>query len=512
MGRKPKPSKLALDVFEFIEGHLKIGEGGYRLGEPLELLPFQKEWLAKTFATPRPSRSILSTGRKNGKTCLNSALVCCAILGPLRRPGSQIISASMSREQAGIIFRYAVKMLRASGLDHLVTIRESAKEIIHGPTGTTFRSISAQSSTAHGLAPSLVIFDELGQSKGERNELFEALSTSLGAYDDSLMIVLSTQAPTDSQLLSVLIDDALSGHDPRTVASLHAAPLEADPFSPATWKLANPAMGVFRSRQDVATQAAESERLPARLAAFSNLILNQRVSAEESFLNAQTLDLNQGEPSEDVFLRGPVYGGLDLSARQDLTSLALTAEDEAGKIHVKIFAWTPRETLLERGRRDRAPYDLWADPGQGWLRTTPGTSIAWDHLAADIGEICSAYPIDKINYDRWRIEDLKTELSKQGTELPLAGMGQGFRSMGPAMEVFLHHAYEGDLLLGNNPLLNWSIANAVLETDPTGQAKLSKKRSFGRIDPAVALAMALAALKVGLEPAGLIESEGMLFI
>jgi phage terminase large subunit-like protein len=325
------------------------------------------------------------------------------------------------------------------------------------------------------------------------------------------MIVLSTQAPTDSQLLSVLIDDALSGHDPRTVASLHAAPLDADPFAPATWKLANPAIGVFRSRQDVATQAAESERLPARLAAFANLILNQRVSAENSFLNAITLDLNQGEPSEDVFLRGPVYGGLDLSARQDLTSLALVAEDEAGKIHVKIFAWTPRETLLERGRRDRAPYDLWAD--QGHLRTTPGTSIAWDHLAADIGEICSAYPIDKINYDRWRIEDLKTELSKlQGIELPLAGMGQGFRSMGPAMEVFLHHAYEGDLLLGNNPLLNWSIANACVESDPTGQIKLSKKRSFGRIDPAVALAMAMAALKVGLEPTGLIESEGMIFI
>jgi phage terminase large subunit-like protein len=509
-GRKPKPTKLALDVCEFIESHLRIGEGGHRLGEPFELLAFQKEWISKTFRNPRPSRSILSTGRKNGKTATVAAIVCAALLGPLRRPGGQIISASMSREQAAIIFRYAVRMLRVSGLAHLVTIRESKKEIEHGPTGTTFRAISAQSSTAHGLSPYLVLFDELGQARGERLELFDALATAGGAYEDFLMIVISTQAASDSQLLSVLIDDALSGADPRTVVSLHAGDPEKSPWSVPNWKKANPAMGVFRSRQDVENQAAEAKRLPARENAFANLILNLRVSAEESYLTAETMKINQGEPSEEAFLRGPVFGGLDLSSRQDLTSLVLCCEDAAGKIHVRVYAWTPAGTMMERARRDRAPYDLWVK--QEYLRTTPGVSIAWDFLAQDIGRICSRYPVERVNYDRWRIEDLRREFDAQGIELPLEGMGQGFRSMGPAMEIFTHHALRGDFLFGNNPVLNWTISNAVLDVDPSGAGKLSKKRSFGRIDPAVALAMAIAAMKINLEPQGLIESEGMLFI
>jgi phage terminase large subunit-like protein len=324
------------------------------------------------------------------------------------------------------------------------------------------------------------------------------------------MIIISTQAPSDAQLLSVLIDDAQAGHDPRTVVSLHAAKAGANPFAVKSWKAANPAMGIFRSRQDVENQAAEAKRLPAREAAFCSLILNQRVSAEESFLTAETWKLNQSEPSAEVFARGPCFVGLDLSARQDLTAMAIVAEDAAGKIHVKVHAWTPAGTLMERARRDRAPYDLWVD--QGWLRTTPGVSIQWDHLAADIGEILAPVPVDRLLYDRWRIEDLRTELDRQGVELPLEGMGQGFRSMGPALEVFTHHALRGDLLCGGNPLLSWAISNACSESDPSGAGKLSKKRSFGRIDPAVALAMALAGLKVGLEPTGLIESEGMLFI
>jgi len=509
--RKRKPSKLALEVFEFIEGHLKIGEGGYKLGQPLKLLPFQRDWLALTLRNPRPSRSILSTGRKNGKTALSAALCLAGLLGPLRKPGSQIVSASMTREQAGILFRYAVKMLRISKLDHLVTIRESAKEIIHGPTGTTYRAISAEASHAVGLAPSLVVMDELGQVRGPRHDLFDALSTSLGSYEDALMLIISTQAATDADLLSLLIDDAAAGHDPRSVVALHCAPDDADPWSEAAWKAANPALGVFRSKADVAQQAAEAQRLPAREAAFQNLINNRRVSADDPFMAETVWRQNGGTASDEVFRRGPVHGGLDLSARQDLTALALCAlDEETGKIHVKVHTWTPAATLLERAHRDRAPYDLWRD--QGWLRTTPGTSIAYDHLAAEIGEICAPLPIESIRYDRWRIEELRAQFSGLGLELPLVEHGQGFRDMGPAVERFLHHAIEGELVgAAENPVLTWAVSNAVLETDPAGSQKLSKRRSFGRIDPCVALAQALRGLDQ-LEATGLLEKEGMLFI
>lgn len=518
--RKPRPNKLASEIFEFCETHLRIGEGGHRLGERMELLPFQKDFIAQAFGNPRPSRAILSTGRKNGKTCISAALVLAGLLGPLRRPGGQIVSASMSREQASIVFRYAVKMLRVSGLDHLVTIRESAKEITHGPTGTTYRAISAESTTAHGMAPYLVIFDELGQVKSERLELFDALSTAGGAYPDFLMLIISTQAGSDAGLLSVLIDDALSGTDPRTVVSLHAADKDADVSDPTAWAAANPALGVFRSLRDVETQAAEAARLPSRAAAFSQYILNCRTSSEEVYLTRETWALNQAEPSREAFEAGPIYCGLDLGSRQDLSSLAMVAQGPDGKIHVRVESWTPKATLIERARRDRAPYDLWAGPSleadkagnaAGWLRTTPGVSTAWDHLAFQVVEVLAGLPVEAVFFDRWRIAELRSELDKLGAELPLIEHGQGYRSMGPVIDRLTHEALGGNLACGGNPLLGWAISNSILELDPTGAGKISKRRSFGRVDPAVALAMALRGF-LEVEPLGLIESEGLIFI
>ena len=122
----------------------------------------------------------------------------------------------------------------------------------------------------------LLIHDELGQVRGPRSPLYEALETATGAQESPLSIVISTQAPTDADLLSVLIDDAQGGHDPHTVLSLHTAPAELDPFDEATIRLANPAFGTFLNAREVLAMAQDAKRMPAREAEYRNLILNQR--------------------------------------------------------------------------------------------------------------------------------------------------------------------------------------------------------------------------------------------
>ena len=46
---------------------------------------------------------------------------------------------------------------------------------------------------------------------------------------------------------------------------------------------------------------------------------------------------------------------------------------------------------------------------------------------------------------------------------------------------------------GNHPVLTMCMTNATVERDAAGNRKLSKKRSSGRIDGAVALATSIAA-------------------
>src|SRR5262249_28393880 len=158
-----------------------------------------------------------------------------------------------------------------------ITIQETAKSLTCPELGTRYRALSADATTAYGLSPVLLIHDELGQVRGPRSPLYEALETATGAQDSPLSIIISTQAPTDADLLSVLIDHAQAGHAPHVVLSLHTAPPDLDPFDEATIRLANPAFGTFLNAREVLGMAQDAKRMPPREAEYRNLILNQRV-------------------------------------------------------------------------------------------------------------------------------------------------------------------------------------------------------------------------------------------
>jgi phage terminase large subunit-like protein len=275
------------DIIEFVHQVCRIPEGP-QAGAPFRLAEYQCEIIRLIYENPhRTRRAIISLGRKNLKTTLAACLLLAHLCGPpaRNRPNSQLYSAAQSREQAGITFSTATKMVRLNpDLARLIRIKEAAKELICPDLGTHYRALSADATTAYGLSPSLTIHDELGQIRGPRSSLYEALETSTGAQVDPLSIIISTQAPTDADLLSVLIDDALAGHDPQTVMKLYTAPPELDRFEEKTIRLANPAFGTFQNAHEILSMAAAAKRMPAREAEFRNLVLNQRVEVSNPFV------------------------------------------------------------------------------------------------------------------------------------------------------------------------------------------------------------------------------------
>jgi phage terminase large subunit-like protein len=59
---------------------------------------------------------------------------------------------------------------------------------------------------------------------------------------------------------------------------------------------------------------------------------------------------------------------------------------------------------------------------------------------------------------------------------------------------------EGELAHGGHPVLSMSVANTVVARDDAGNRKPSKKRSVGRIDGLVALAMAIGVAPLQVTP------------
>lgn len=470
---------------------------GKSVGKPVKLEPFQKDLIIRIYDNPAGTRrAIVSFGRKNGKTALSAFLLLLHLAGPEAIVNGELYSAAQSLDQAAILFKLASQTVRLSPqLSEHIVIRDHLKQLLCPALGTTYSALSADARTKLGSSPVFVIHDELGQVRGPKSDLYEALETGVGAQENPLSIVISTQAASDNDLLSVLIDDALRGEDPRIVVCLYTAPKEDDPFSESTIKKANPAFDVFLNAKEVLQQAKEASRMPSREASYRNLILNQRVETYQPFIGQEVWRSCGGPIDVELFESGaPVYGGLDLSSTTDLCALSLVCFDSSNVAHAMSFAWTPKDTLLDRAHKDRAPYDVWVN--QGFLRTTPGKAVDYEIIAQEIIDIVQSMNLVTIGYDRWRISIMKKAFSNLGVEMPLKEFGQGFKDMSPAVDRLESLLLQKRLLHGNNPVLTLGASSSIIDTDPAGNRKVTKAKSRGRIDALVALLIAVGTANI----------------
>lgn len=496
-----KPMTRGERVICFIEKYCITPEGE-DVGKPLVLLPFQKRFILEVYDNPHGTHTgILSIARKNGKTALIAALLLAHMVGPEATQNSQIVSGAMSREQAAVVFDLAVKMIDMSPeLDARSRTFPSAKKLAGLSKNVTYKALAAEGKTAHGLSPKVAILDELGQVVGPTDKFIAAVETAQGAYRDPLKLIISTQAPTDNDMLSQLIDAQRKHPDPHVVCHVYEAPADAELDDEEAWKAANPALGVFRSLEDVRKQATKAKAIPAFEPEFRNLILNQRVEAVAPFVSKSIWEAN-GAPAV-LRPRSKVWGGLDLSAVHDLTALVLVGED--GDV-VPTF-WLPEHGLADKARSDHVPYDLWKK--QGFLLTTPGKAIQYEYVANYMRRIFDEYDVQNIGFDRFNIKSFLPWLDKadfsQDEIDKFVEFGQGTNSMTPALRDLEVLLLEEKLRHGGHPVLTMCAANTKVVGD-SGARKFDKQKARGRIDGMVALAMA-----VGVMPQRVEEESGTL--
>lgn len=478
-------------VIGFIQRYCIVPEGDL-IGRPIVLEPFQRQFILDIYDNPVGTRrGYLSIARKNAKTATIACILLAHIAGPEAVQNSRIISGAMSKEQAAEVYNYASKMINLSPeLRRVTRIIPSSKKILGVVRNVEYQAISAEGKTAHGKSPVLAILDEVGQVRGPTSEFVDAITTSQGAYDNAVLLAISTQAPNDNDLFSIWLDDAKASADPRIVSHLYAADRDCALDDRAAWAAANPALGKFRSLRDVEEQADRAARMPTFEATFRNLVLNQRVETISPFISKGVWIANSSEPDMSVFYEEEVFVGIDLSSKTDLTAMAMVARRDS-VWHVAIYFWTPEKGLRERAKRDRAPYDVWES--EGYIRTVAGASVDYEPVALEIAETLSDCNVGAIAYDRWRFDLLQKEFDKIGAKLPLIPFGQGFKDMAPAIDALETALLNEQIAHGGNPVLTMCMANARVERDAAGNRKLNKAKSTGRIDGAIALAMAIGA-------------------
>ena len=505
--RRAAGATRAERVIEWVQT-LTITSGAYA-GQRLRLKPWQKDILRRVYAEGatkrRPVRTaVISMGRKSGKTTLSAALALCHLVGPEAVQRGQVVSAAADRGQASILFNElkAFALADPAIADRLV-FRDYNKTVEDVVTGSTFTALSADHRKAHGLSPTVAICDEVAQWRGR--ELLDALRTGQGAHAEPLLLAISTRSPDPDNPLEELIRYAeqVDGgviEDPTFASAIFSAPLEADPWTEATWRTANPDADEVRI-EDIKVQAVQAQRLPSLQPAFLAYCLNMPVAPDDRFISAADWDACAG----DADARGPCFGGLDLaSGAADLSAFALYWP-ETGL--VRVWAFLPREQIGTKEKEDRAPYREWQR--RGLVVELPGKAIDRPSLLTWIAEKTEGLELAGIACDRWGLSDVQAVLDREGLPLQLRPHGAGYKDMSPAITAFEALVIDGKLKHGANPLLRWAVANASVDMDPAGNRKLAKDRSRGRIDPLVAAVTAVG-LAAKEPPAPTFDNVGWL--
>jgi phage terminase large subunit-like protein len=445
--------------------------------------------------------------RKAGKSTLSAGIALYMLLAD-KEPGAEVYSAAADRDQAAIVFEMAKGMVDAS--EPLRKRTQSYKRSLVVPsTASSYKVLSSDAYTKHGLNAHAIIFDEL-HAQPDR-ELWDVLTTSTGARRQPLTIAITTAGYDRHSLCYELYDYACKVRDgiledESFLPVIYEASIEDDWKAPATWHKAHPGLGVSVREEYFEQECLKAAQLPSYENTFKRLLLNIWTEQDTRWLAMDAWDAC-GEDLPELDGR-TCYPGLDLSTTTDITAMVL-AFPIAGKIHLKPFFWVPKDGIYKRSKRDRVPYDVWVR--QGHIEATDGNVIDHDVIRARINELSERYRIAEIAIDRWNATQLSTQLTGDGFEV--VGFGQGYASMSAPCKELERRVLGKEINHGDNPVLRWMASNVSVTMDPAGNMKADKAKSTERIDGIVASLMALGrAMESDHDRPSRYDTEGIMFV
>lgn len=487
----PELAQKAIDWFPRYLRHTK----GRWAGVPFELLPWQKEAVGKLFGTLRDDGTrqythvYVEIPKKNGKSELGAGIAL-KLLFADGEPSAEIYSAAADRDQAAIVFNVAADMVRYSpALGKRCKIVDSTHRIFHN-NGGVYRVLSADAHTKHGFNVSGVIFDELHTQPNR--SLWDVLTQGSGDARRQPVYFTITTAGTDRHSIcweqhcyALKVRDN-PDIDPTFLPILYYAEDDDDWTDEKIWAKCNPSLGSIIPIEKVREACKKAQEVPALENSFRQLRLNQWVKQESRYIPMSHWRLCPC--MDDLDLLGEVmYAGLDLASTTDIAALVLVHPSDDGFYDVIPRFWIPEDAIIERSRRDKVPYEQWAD--SGLVITTPGNVIDYKAIRKEITDLSEQYNLVEIAYDRWNSSQLVQDLIDDGATM--VPFGQGFPSMSAPTKELLNLVLGHKLRHNNNPVLEWMADNLVVRKDPAGNFKPDKEKSTEKIDGIVALVMAL---------------------
>ncbi len=491
--------KLGLAYVSIIE-QLKHYKGEFA-GQKIKLEDWQKKLVAILFGwqklnskcewVRRFNTAFIFIPRKNGKTILASGIaIADAILSG--EYGGEIVIFATKREQAKLCWVGCEKMIE-SHPDLKKESKIAYSTILIKPTDTTIKPLGRDSKTEDGLSVSLGIADEYHAHPD--NSLWEVIESSQGARKQPLMIAITTagfyiESPAYAmyEYAKKVLDGVIE--DDNFFAFIAEADKDDDPFSEETWIKANPNYDVSFNKDYMQKQALSAKNRPELRNNFLVKHLNIWTTSAEEFISFAEWKACKGEIAED----GRKVAGIDLSVTDDFSSLVVTIYKD-GKYYIKPKFYIPEDGVKEREKELRVPLFMWVK--EGFVIATPGNSINYDYILADIEKELSEF--EALCYDPYRAKIIINRLENEFGYEDSIPIRQGYLTLSSPTGFLRSLIREKKLVHNDNPVMNWMISNVAIKRDEAGNIKPDKSNPRKKIDGVAALINTLAYFEIEAE-------------
>ncbi|MBI1207238.1 MAG: terminase large subunit [Azospirillum sp.] len=536
----------ALKAIQFFPKFLTLSQGEFdRL--PFALHPAQQFIVGSVFGWKRAAtgkrrfrRVYIEIAKGSGKSPLAAGIALYCLLAD-GEAGAQIYSAASMKNQARVVFDFAIRMWQHGPARLRNALTPTGKLVVtnlaHLGSGSFFRPVSQEEGAKSGYMPHCTICDEVHEHRSpavirmnergfkSRSQPLLIMITNSGSdrksvcweeHAHAVRVAAGTRTPDATfAYVGEAIDDAefafVCGLDP------DEDPLEDE----ACWIKANPLLGVTFPYDELRRIVAQCRAIPGTLNESLRLHFCVWTDAETAWMSRAAMEacLAAFDPADAA--GAMVYAGVDLSATRDLTAVAFVMPTGAVEVELPdgtrvarptfdawIEAWTPGDTVAERAIKDATPYDVWVR--EGFLQAPPGKHVAYDFIAYRLAEYAARFELKLLAYDAYAFKRLfEPELERAQVTVPLVSHPQGGTRRStesglwmPGSKTELETLFlDRRIRLKPNPVLESAIMGAALSApDPVGNQYFSKQRATTRIDALVALAMAVGAATVAAGP------------
>lgn len=430
--------------------------------------------------------------RKNGKSTLSSRLAL-VLLTADGEDGPEVYAAATSTEQARQVFNEAKVVAERSPDIRRRTGVPLASVIRVQKTFGVFRVLSKVAESVHGLNVSGAVVDEVHLHK--KRDLIDAIETGTGARVQPLIFYITTAGDDDETTIYAekhnyalaLAEGA--AHDPSVWVCVWCADKSDDPFSPVTWRKANPNYPES-PRHEYLEQKAEKARVtPTFLPSFLRLHLNLRTAfSGERWNGADHWSEvgNVGLVDEQKLAGKRAFGGLAAWSASDMTALCWTFDNPEGDGVWSLWRFfLPEDQLSELNRRTHGAAEVWSKTGL--LTLTEGNQLDTEAHVAQIRADCARFDVRQLAYE-----------GALGIIAPLMQVldADAFRAMSPttagsSLIDFERLLSAGEYNHGGNPIAAWQVAHLIVRETAAAVLKIDRKASPENVYGLVAAEYAL---------------------